>query len=182
MEDIILVTGRDLASSWTNVVFSENQGGEQVSFGVQVTGISSCNVQWQVPLEDIRGVAVNCGPSGQNLPEDQCIFVRGFRVRRRFRIIPRLRAAAEPTLDPDRDEDDFDEQLISTPLETDYQDPLHTLLDYLVTVNAVLGNLRNSRPGIWWAQCAFAEGGPEVESSAAKINISLQQKIRTPAN
>jgi hypothetical protein len=144
MEDIILVTGRDLASSWTNVVFSENQGGEQVSFGVQVTGISSCNVQWQVPLEDIRGVAVNCGPSGQvpffpskdaettpglicshqNLPEDQCIFVRGFRVRRRFRIIPRLRAAAEPTLDPDRDEDDFDEQLISTPLETDVRQPI----------------------------------------------------------
>jgi hypothetical protein len=63
MEDIILVTGRDLGSSWTNVVFSENQGGEQVSFGVQVTGVS--NVQWEVPLEDIRGVAVNCGPSGE---------------------------------------------------------------------------------------------------------------------
>ena len=63
MEDIILVTGRDLATSWTNVVFSENQGGEQVSFGVQVNGIS--NVQWQVPLEDIGGVVVSCGPSGQ---------------------------------------------------------------------------------------------------------------------
>ncbi|KAH9970600.1 hypothetical protein BGW80DRAFT_1461198 [Lactifluus volemus] len=106
MEDIILVTGRDLARSWTNVVFSENQGGEQVTIGVHVTGI--CNVQWEVPLEDTRGVAINCGPSGQYLPEDQCIFVRGFRVRRRFRIIPMLRGAAEPTLDADRDEADFD--------------------------------------------------------------------------
>jgi hypothetical protein len=63
MEDIILVTGRDLARSWTNVAFSENQGGEQVSFGVQVTGRS--NVEWQVSLEDMQGVAVNRGPSGR---------------------------------------------------------------------------------------------------------------------
>jgi hypothetical protein len=62
MEDIILVTGRDLARSWTNVVFSERQG-EQVSFGVQVTGTS--DVQWQVSLEDVRGAAVNNGPSGK---------------------------------------------------------------------------------------------------------------------
>jgi hypothetical protein len=63
MEDIILVTGRDLARSWTNAVFSENDGGEQVSFGVQVAGNS--NVLWQISLQDIRGAAVNCGPSGQ---------------------------------------------------------------------------------------------------------------------
>jgi hypothetical protein len=63
MEDIILVTGRDLARSWINAVFSENEGGEQVSFGVQVAGNS--NVRWQISLQDIRGVAVNCGPSGQ---------------------------------------------------------------------------------------------------------------------
>jgi hypothetical protein len=63
MEDIVLVTGRDLARSWTNVAFSESQEGEQVSFGVQVTGTS--DVQWQVSLEDVRGAAVNNGPSGQ---------------------------------------------------------------------------------------------------------------------
>jgi hypothetical protein len=63
MEDIILVTGRDLARSWTNVVFSENQGGEQASFGVRVTGTS--DVQWQVSLEDVRGAVVNNGPSGE---------------------------------------------------------------------------------------------------------------------
>jgi hypothetical protein len=63
MEDIILVTGRDLARSWVNVAFSESHEEEQVSFGVQVTG--SSNVEWQLPLEDMQGVAVNRGPSGQ---------------------------------------------------------------------------------------------------------------------
>jgi hypothetical protein len=62
MEDIILVTGRDLARSWHNVAFSENQGGEHVSFGVHVTGLA--DVEWQLPLEDMQGVAVNRGPSG----------------------------------------------------------------------------------------------------------------------
>jgi hypothetical protein len=65
MEDIILVTGRDLARSWINVAFSESQGGEHLSFGVQVTGISGVDVKWQFSSEDIRGVALNCGPSGR---------------------------------------------------------------------------------------------------------------------
>jgi hypothetical protein len=136
MEDIILVTGRDLARSWTNVAFSEDQGEEQVSFGVEVTGTS--NVEWQVAHRDIRGTALNFGPSGKvsfsqfpvprplgliwsykNLPEDQCIFVRGFRVARILRIIQRLRGAAEPTQGPGRDEPGSDKQLISIPPETD---------------------------------------------------------------
>jgi hypothetical protein len=132
IEDIILVTGRDLARSWLNVAFSDCQGGEQISFGAQVTGIS--DVEWQISPEDIRGAAVNCGPSGQvlfllfpvpilkqhyqNLPEDQCIFLRGFRVYRLFGIIPRLRGAADPTWSPGRDEPESDKQLMSTPPET----------------------------------------------------------------
>jgi hypothetical protein len=63
IEDIILVTGRDLARSWLNVAFSDCQGGEQVSFGVRVTGVS--DVEWQISHGDIRGAAVNRGPSGQ---------------------------------------------------------------------------------------------------------------------
>jgi hypothetical protein len=63
IEDIILVTGRDLARSWFNVSFSDCGGGEQVSFGAQVNGIS--DVEWQVLPEDIQGTTVNHGPSGQ---------------------------------------------------------------------------------------------------------------------
>jgi hypothetical protein len=64
MEEIILVTGRHLARSWTNVAFLEGQSGEQVSFGV-ITDTSAVDVEWQHSREDIRGVAFNCGPSGQ---------------------------------------------------------------------------------------------------------------------
>jgi hypothetical protein len=61
IEDIVLVTGRDLARSSLNVAFSDCEGGEQVSFGVRVTGTSG--VEWQVSHEDIQGAAVNFGPS-----------------------------------------------------------------------------------------------------------------------
>ncbi|KAI0248876.1 hypothetical protein BJV78DRAFT_1232159 [Lactifluus subvellereus] len=131
MEDIILVTGRDLVRSWTNVAFSESKEGEQVSLGVRVT--SGGDVEWQFSREDIRGVAVNRGPSGQNLPQNQCIFIRGFRVARFLKMLPRLRGAAEPTQGPSGDEPEFETKIISTPSDTDYQDPLHTLLDYLTT-------------------------------------------------
>jgi hypothetical protein len=59
VEDIILVTGRDLghlARSWFNVAFSDWEGGEQVSFGARVNGTS--DVEWQVLPEDIRGTTV----------------------------------------------------------------------------------------------------------------------------
>ena len=70
MEDIILVTGRDLARSSTNVVFSESQGSEQVSLAVRVgTGSSfNDNVEWLFSREDVQGVALNRGPSGQVVP------------------------------------------------------------------------------------------------------------------
>jgi hypothetical protein len=64
MEEIVFVTGRHLARSSINVVFSESQGGEQVAYGV-TTDTSGANLEWQLSREDIRGVVFNCGPSGQ---------------------------------------------------------------------------------------------------------------------
>ena len=60
-ENIILVTGCHLARTWATIAFQER--GEQVSFGVQVSGIS--DVTWQFSLEGAQGVAYNLGPSGQ---------------------------------------------------------------------------------------------------------------------
>jgi hypothetical protein len=74
MEDIILVTGRHLARSWANVAFSESQSGEQVSFGA-TTNNSGVDVEWRRSREDARGVAFNCGPSGQ-----VCCFTISFYV------------------------------------------------------------------------------------------------------
>jgi hypothetical protein len=53
--------------------------------------------------------------------------VRGFRVTRFLRIIPRLRGAAEPTSDLslDEPESDHEKRLISTPSETDVRSPFN---------------------------------------------------------
>ena len=56
--------------------------------------------------------------SNQNLPENQCIFIRGFRVKRILMILPKPRAAAGPAQLPDEDDPDPDAQLGSTPNET----------------------------------------------------------------
>ena len=60
-EDIILVTGCHLTRTWATIAFQERE--EQLSFGVQVSGIS--DVAWQFTPEGAQGVAYNLGPSGQ---------------------------------------------------------------------------------------------------------------------
>ena len=60
-EDIILVTGCHLARTWATIAFQER--GEQVAFGVQVSGVA--DVTWQFTPEGAQGVAYNLGPSGQ---------------------------------------------------------------------------------------------------------------------
>ena len=58
--------------------------------------------------------------SNQNLLEDQCIFVRGFRVKRfPSKIFSRLRAAAGPARIPGEDDPpDPDAGLVSIPANT----------------------------------------------------------------
>ena len=89
MEDIILVTGRHLARSWVNVIFSESQKGAQLSFVSQASGNS------RVHLEErsATGGDLKLGPSGE-----VCLFtvfrfhpmtrIHGFHIR--FRIYPRI--------------------------------------------------------------------------------------------
>lgn len=60
-EDIILVTGCHLARTWATIAFQERE--QQMSFGVQVLGVS--HVSWQFTPEGAQGVAHNLGPSGQ---------------------------------------------------------------------------------------------------------------------
>jgi hypothetical protein len=66
-EDIILVTGCHLARTWATIAFQER--GEQIAFGVQMSGVS--NVAWQFTPEGAQGVAYNLGPSDQ---VRSCIF------------------------------------------------------------------------------------------------------------
>jgi hypothetical protein len=92
MEDIVLVTGCHLATSWANIAFSEGCGEEEVSFGVRVSGVS--NVEWRFPPEEIQGVASNLGPSGG---VGFCAFLSRHRDDNpwpdiRIRIYPRISA------------------------------------------------------------------------------------------
>ena len=63
MSDIVLVTGCHLARSFANIAFSDGRGEGKVSFEVRTPSVS--DVEWRFPLEDIQGVALNVGPSGQ---------------------------------------------------------------------------------------------------------------------
>jgi hypothetical protein len=69
MEDIVLVTGCHRTRSYTNAIFTESQHGARVSFGVRVGG-SGSGVEWRSSREQIGGVLVNCGPSG-----NVCLFI-----------------------------------------------------------------------------------------------------------
>lgn len=94
-------------------------------------------------------------PLVQNLPQDQCIFVRGFRVTRVLNLWPRLRGAG-PTPDVGGREPESDRrlELIETPVDTDvcrdchhfltfadiskYQDPLHNLSAHIAEVGLII--------------------------------------------
>jgi hypothetical protein len=91
-------------------------------------------------------------PVHQNLPENQCVFIRGFRVARSFWILPRrLKAAAGPSPDPGGFDCDPDREVISIPAIPEvkdsvqplsvlsdiskYHDPLHLLIEYIAEVS-----------------------------------------------
>ncbi|KAF8263071.1 hypothetical protein EI94DRAFT_625954 [Lactarius quietus] len=81
MEDIILVTGCHRTRSWTNIAFNEAQADARLSLKVDVADASGANITWG-SNDQIQGAEHNQGPSGKNLPENQCIFIRGYRVKR----------------------------------------------------------------------------------------------------
>jgi hypothetical protein len=179
MEEIILVTGRDLTRSWVNVAFLGNEVDAQpaqVSFGVNVEGPGTA-INYQFTPGNTRGAVLRHGPEGpvslcaisiineseetlerlcahQNLPENQSVFIRGFRVARSFWILPRrLKAAAGPSTDLGGNDCDPDREVISIPAITKvrnsvdlfsvfsdvskYRDPIHLLLEYIAEVSAI---------------------------------------------
>ncbi len=168
MEEIVLVTGMHLTRSWANVAFFEGQTNGQASLGVEV---AYGGIKWQCSPGSVRGGVRSWGPGGkvcqslarkhwhpflcifQGLLENQCVFIRGYRVTRVFGILPRrLRAAAGPNPSLD-DDDESDKELISLysakkvtysypgrlPKSfiklSKYCDPLHTLLEHVAEVS-----------------------------------------------
>jgi len=147
MEDIILVTGTHRTRSYTNVAFPGGQEDAQASFGARVDHNGAIN--WQFSHERSRGAALNRGPEGEDLPEDQCIFIRGFRATRKLKILPpRLKAAVGYNPDPDtglmpihalwevKTPHSFGVSW-SSPWFSKYRDPLCLLLEYIAEASAV---------------------------------------------
>ncbi|KAF8269283.1 hypothetical protein EI94DRAFT_1015440 [Lactarius quietus] len=128
MEDMVLVTGYHRTRSWSNIAFYETQSDSRVSLQVQTPSTLGTTVHWRVLSQRIQGAMLSHGPCGENLPENQCLFIRGFRVKRLFWIIPRLRGAAEPQPDHDREPE---LELVPIPSITECRDPLHVLLEYI---------------------------------------------------
>jgi len=64
MEELILVTGCDRVRSWTNVTFLKTQLDAQISIGVEIAHGPEGRIIWQGSPEQIRGVVLNQGPSG----------------------------------------------------------------------------------------------------------------------
>ncbi|KAI9448133.1 hypothetical protein H4582DRAFT_65681 [Lactarius indigo] len=133
MEDIVLVTGCHRTRSWSNIAFNDIQTDARLSLGVEVAGALGASVNWRVSSHRIQGAVLGHRPNGENLPEDQCIFIRGFRVKRIFGIIPWIRAAAEPNPDTRGNDPDpeMEMEVVPIPGVTEYRDPLLVLLDYI---------------------------------------------------
>lgn len=66
MEELILVTGRDLTRSWTNIAFLGGRADAQASFGVEVEGPTSSNptINFQLSPGRVRGAVLHRGPEG----------------------------------------------------------------------------------------------------------------------
>ncbi|KAH8991271.1 hypothetical protein EDB92DRAFT_1816448 [Lactarius akahatsu] len=118
MEDIILVTGTHRTRSCTNIAFLGGQEDAQVSFRAKVDRRDDVvDINWQFSRERDRGAVLNCGRDGEDLPEDQCIFIRGFRVTRKLRILPlRLKGEAGPNPDPEGYDDSEESDMVLKPI------------------------------------------------------------------
>ncbi|KAH9038301.1 hypothetical protein EDB84DRAFT_1479610 [Lactarius hengduanensis] len=118
MEDIILVTGCHRTRSWTNTVFDE--ASTRVSLGVDVDALGT-SVNWRLGVSNFRlhGAVHNRGPYGRRLPKNQCIFIRGFRVKRFFfGLVPRIKGAAEPKPDTRRNDGELEKEVVPIPSVT----------------------------------------------------------------
>ena len=64
MEQIILVTGCDRATSWVNVAFLGNHDDARVSFGVRIPDGPNNSTNFQFPPGNVQGAVLNYGPQG----------------------------------------------------------------------------------------------------------------------
>ena len=125
MEDLILVSSRTLVSSWAAATLVDANMEAEISLASIPLQSGGANFVWskfQGPveyrnsLEQVRSpgyVYLACIDffsllyGKQPSPQDQCVFIKGFRAKRVFFFRRRIQAAAEPQPDdPDNRSDD----------------------------------------------------------------------------
>jgi hypothetical protein len=126
MADIILVTGCHHTRSWTNVTFNEVQAGAQLSpLNVDSQNFGDVNLKSMVhnqgPSGKVSGMQISRAKQilkifdvpSQNLPENQCIFIRGYRVKHYLSGIVQPKAAVEPKPDLQRSDCELEKEVVS---------------------------------------------------------------------
>ncbi|KAI0048468.1 hypothetical protein FA95DRAFT_1038514 [Auriscalpium vulgare] len=85
--DLVLVDGCDLAPSWAVADFVDDKGEASLALSSSADRLSTFNVMWNHQ----QGAEFNWGPTAEGAPNpntaaDQCIFLRGYHMKRRSRI------------------------------------------------------------------------------------------------
>lgn len=115
LREMVFVTGCHLSSDWATLTFHQKGVSGELSFGVcdpqSVSVAPALGGHWHTTTS----VPIRCGPSvdqrkchleGESR-NNQCIFVRGWRVSERpVLAFPKLKAAAEPRDDEEQGDDD----------------------------------------------------------------------------
>lgn len=132
MEDLILVSGCTLVTSWAAAAFVDHTINAEISLERRTLSNGGTDLVWS----NIQGPVVyhnsRFDPQNTTVAQNQCVFIRGFRAKRLFFRTRVLRAAAEPRPDdPDNRRDD-EVQMKRVPGVPKYRDPLIEVLDYIV--------------------------------------------------
>ncbi|KAI0271317.1 hypothetical protein BC834DRAFT_1030811 [Gloeopeniophorella convolvens] len=152
MEDIILVSGCTVASAWAATAFVNEDMDAEITLSFQAFGAAGANFGWHVGQESVQSVAYHnsrelvrarrrllrpraCsgGRGKPDPPQNQCVFIRGFRAKRILGFFTRARAAAEPLPDdPDNEPETGPAVSVSRiPDVPAWRDPLVGVLDYI---------------------------------------------------
>lgn len=112
--EIMLVTGCDKTAEWASAVFTHKGRRAKISlFGGLPTVISgelTLTGSWETSSDVQHRSGPICDPG--NVKYDQTVFIRGYRIRERFLILPKLmKAAAEPQPPEPRDGEEDASQL-----------------------------------------------------------------------
>ncbi|KAH9952619.1 hypothetical protein BC827DRAFT_240332 [Russula dissimulans] len=128
MEDLILVSGCTLVTSWAAVTFIEPSLKTDISLTVQPFDDGRACFKWS---NSPGNVAYKHSHTDPDPPLNQCVFIRGFRAKRVCFWTRSMRAAAEPLPDdPDKSREDAT-QVTQVSDALNYCDPLTAILDYV---------------------------------------------------